>query len=134
MNFNRTLADRKTQACAPRLPVPRVRYSIERTKNIGQCSLRYSCSLIQNTDDRVPLVTRISTAQRNLDFSAVRCIGHSVPDHVLYRAPQKLLVTKRIAIPACDYSYSPVAAARFKVGVEDDLLHEPFQIHRFIPG
>src|SRR5947207_3549075 len=100
MNFDRTLADRKTQTYASRLPVPRVRYSIERTKDIGQCSIGYSCSLIQNTDDRLPLITRISTAQRNLDFSAVRCIGHSVPNHILYRAPQKLLVTKRIAILA----------------------------------
>src|SRR6266566_220224 len=110
MNFDRTLADRKTQACAPRLPVPRVCYSIERTKDIGQCSLRYSCSLIQNTDDRVSLVTRISTTQRNLDFSAVPRIGHSVPDNILYGAPQKLLVTKRIAIMARDYSDSSVAA------------------------
>jgi hypothetical protein len=130
MNFNRTLADRKTQAYASRLPIPRVCYSIERTKHIGQCSFRYSYTLVQNTDDRVSIVTRISAAQRNLYFSAVRSVGHCVPNHVLYRASQKLLVTKCIAILARDYSHSPVAATRFKVGVEDDLIHEPFQIYR----
>ena len=103
MCLHRAAADRKTQADAARLTVPRFLYSIKRAEYLCQRCLRDSRPPIQHADDN-PAPVIILAAQRDLDRSHFSRVRDGVSNDVLYGASQQLFIPFDCAILARDFN------------------------------
>ena len=114
MSLHRAAADRKTQADASRLTVPRVLYSIKRAEYLCQRCLRDSRPLIQHADDN-PAPVIILAAQSDLDRGSFSRVRDGVSNDVLYGASQQLFIPFDPTVLKRDGTSTARAAGPIKV-------------------